>query len=99
METIDVSERRNVWENRKSPKDIRYKRKSRKSQKAENEHKQSKNFKCSVESKATEQPKSITETAEQEPGRAKERRSKPAESKKQFPGTRSLFSGRESIEK
>jgi hypothetical protein len=63
-------------------------RKSRKSQKGGNEHKKSKSIECNAESKATEQPKSTTETTDQEQRRVKERRPKPAESKKQFPETR-----------
>jgi hypothetical protein len=47
-------------------------RKNHKSQKGENEHKKSKIFVCNAESKATEQPKPTTETAEQEQRRAKE---------------------------
>jgi hypothetical protein len=45
--------------------------KSRKSQKGGNEHKKSKNFECNAESKATEQLKLTTETAEQEQRRSK----------------------------
>jgi hypothetical protein len=51
--------------------DGKHKRKSRKSQKGGNEHKTSKNFECNAESKATEQPKPTTETADQEHGRPK----------------------------
>jgi hypothetical protein len=72
-------------------------RKSRKSQKGGNEHKKSKNFECTAESKAREQPKPTTERAEQEQGRAKHGRPKPEEGEKQFPGTRSLFSARKSF--
>jgi hypothetical protein len=56
-------------------------RKSRKSQKGGNEHKKSENFECNVESKATEQPKFTTKTADQEQRRAKEGRPKPEEAR------------------
>jgi hypothetical protein len=79
--------------------DRKHKRKSRKSHKGRNEHKKSKNFECNAESKATEQPKPTTETAEQEQRRAKEGKPRPEEGKKQFPGTLSLFSARKSFGK
>jgi hypothetical protein len=74
--------------------DGKHKRKSHKSQKGENEHKKLKSFDCNPESKATEQPKPTTETAEQEQGWAKERRPKAAESKKPLIGTRLWLSDR-----
>jgi hypothetical protein len=77
--------------------DEKYKRKSRKGQKGENKHEKSKDFECDAEPKATERLKPAPETAEKEPGRTKEGRPKPAESKKQFTGTRSLLSPRKSI--
>jgi hypothetical protein len=107
-ETTDVPERRNVREHRKSARDRktdskrqRWKaqKKSRKSQKGGNEHNQSKNIECNAESKATEQPKLTTETAEQEQRRAKVGRPKTAENKKQLIGTHSLFGGRKSFGK
>jgi hypothetical protein len=78
--------------------DGKHKRKSHKSQKEGNEHKQSKNFEWNAESKATEHPKPITETAEKEQRRAKEERLKTAESKKQLIGTRLCLSDRKSFE-
>jgi hypothetical protein len=74
-------------------------RKSRKRQKGGNGHKKSKNFECNAESKATEQPNSTTETAEQEQRRIKEGRPKTAESKKQLIGTRLWLSDRKSFGK
>jgi hypothetical protein len=56
--------------------DEKHKRKSLKSQKGGNEHKKSKNFECNAESKAIEQLKPTTETAEQEQRRVKEGRSR-----------------------
>jgi hypothetical protein len=103
-----VPERRNVREHRKSARDRKtdsnandgkHKRKSRKSHKGGNEHKKSKNFESNAESKATEQLKPTTETTEQGQRRAKKGRPKPEEAKKQFPGTRSLFSTRKSLGK
>jgi hypothetical protein len=79
--------------------DGKYRRKSHKSQKGGNEHKKSKNFEWNAESKATEQPKPTTETAEQEQGRAKEGRLKTAESKKQLIVMRLYLSDRKSFRK
>jgi hypothetical protein len=56
-----------------------------------------KNFECHAESKATEQPKPITETTKQEQRWAKEGRPKPEESKKQLIVTRLWFSARKSF--
>jgi hypothetical protein len=72
-------------------------RKSRKSQKRENEHKRSKTFECNAESAATEQPRPTTETTEQEQRQTNEGQPKPEEGKKQFPGTSSLFRVRKSF--
>jgi hypothetical protein len=74
-------------------------RKSHKSQKGGNEHKKSQNFECNAESKATEEPKPTMETTDQDQRRAKKGRPKPEESKKQFLGTRSLFSARKTFGK
>jgi hypothetical protein len=79
--------------------DGKHKRKSRKSQKGRNEHKKSKSIECNAGSKATEQPKTTTVTAEQEQGQAKNGRSKTAESKKQLIGTRLWLSDRTSFGK
>jgi hypothetical protein len=79
--------------------DEKHKRKSRKSQKGGNEHKKSNNFECNAESKATEQPKPTTETAEQEQRRVKEGRPKLEESKKQLIGNRLWLSDRKSFGK
>jgi hypothetical protein len=73
--------------------DGKHKRKSRRSQKGENEHKKPKDFECNEVPKVTEQHRPTSEAAEKQPGRAKERRLKPAESKKQLRGMRSLLSG------
>jgi hypothetical protein len=75
------------------------KRKSRQGQKGEKEHNRSKDGECHAGREATEQAKSTTETAEKEPGRAKEGRPNPAERKKSFLGTRSSLSDRNSFGK
>jgi hypothetical protein len=78
--------------------DGKHKRKSHKSQKGGNEHKKSKNFECNAESKATEQPKPTTETADQEQRRPK-REDQTGRSKKQLIGTRLWLSDRKFIGK
>jgi hypothetical protein len=49
--------------------------------------------------KSDKTPKPTTETTEQEQRRVNEGKPKPGEGKKQFPGTRSLFSARKSFGK
>jgi hypothetical protein len=62
--------------------DGKHKRKSQNKQKGENKPKKSKNCECDTGPNATKQTKSPAETAEKEPGRVKEERPKPADSKK-----------------
>jgi hypothetical protein len=76
---------------------LKARKKEYRTEKRENEHKKLKDFECDTGLKATELSRPTTETAEKEPGRVKEGKSKPAESKKQLRRMRSLPSGPKSF--